>query len=98
MNPKTTQAIIKTRQSLNLDRDEWQNWTICLARLYLNAAPEEARLQFMGPSSDISPQAKELAEVFAMLFARAEDKAVVVGLPYSMVNLWLTAIQEARHG
>lgn len=81
------------REAHGLDRETWQRYAIFLARCYLDAAPEEARLQFMGPPSHISPQAKELAEVFAMLHTKAEDKAKAVSVQYSMVDLWSSALQ-----
>ena len=91
MSPQVRQAIIKTRESMHIDRDLWQNWAIWLARHYLDYAPEEARAQLMGPPSRTSPETRNLVETFAMLYMRAEDRAQAANVQYSLVDLWATA-------
>ena len=99
MTPKTTQAIIKMRQSLNLDREEWRNWAIFLARFHLDAAPDKVRGQFTGTPSKTSSEAVELAEIFALLYVKTEDTAQAVKLQYSLSTLWSAAlhVQGAIH-
>jgi hypothetical protein len=99
MTTQTQHAIILARQNLHLDRGQWQNWAVFLARLSLDAAPEEIRLQFMGLPSHTSPKARTLAEIFALLQAKAEDQAQATHTTYRTVDLWSGALklQEASH-
>jgi hypothetical protein len=99
MTPQVTQAIIKTRYMLHLDRDQWRNWALFLARFFLYAAPDSVRAQFTGRPSMTPPDALELAEVFATLYVRAEDEAKAAGLSYLPSDLWTQTLclEEAHH-
>lgn len=99
MTSNVTQAIVKTRQSLHLDREEWRNWAFFLARFFLYAAPDNIRTQFTGALSMTPPDAGELAETFALLYTKAEDRAKAANVRYSVVDLWTQTLrlQEARH-
>ena len=99
MTTQTQHAIILARQNLHLDREQWQNWAVFLARLYLDAAPAEIRLLFMGLPSHTSPEARNIAETFALLHAKAEDQAQATHTTYRIVDLWSSALrlQEAYH-
>jgi len=88
-----TAILRKFRESLNLDKNTWQNFSIFLARLHLEAAPDEIRAQFTGPLANTSPESKELAEVFAMLHTQAEDQARAAKVLYSLAQLWTEAIR-----
>jgi hypothetical protein len=99
MTRQIQHAIIQTRQGLHLDREQWQHWAIFLARFYLYAAPEKVRIQFIGIPSETPSEIKNLAEIFALLYAKAEDQAQVTRTKYRIVDLWSAALQlqEAHH-
>jgi hypothetical protein len=99
MTSNVTQAIVKMRQSLHIDREEWRNLALFLARFFLYAAPDNIRVQFTGRPSMTTPDALELSELFAILYVRAEDEAKAAGLNYSPSDLWAQALrlQEAPH-
>lgn len=92
-------AIIQTRQSLHLDPEQWQCWSIFLARFFLFAAPAYVRVRFAGIPSQTPAEARELAEIFALLYARAEDRAQATRTKYRIADLWSAALQlqEERH-
>lgn len=93
MNPRTTQAIVKARDSFHLDRDQWRDWSLFLARFFLYAAPDRVRARFVGKPSTIAPEVMELAETFALLYVKVEDRAQAAGLGYSVSDLWTQALR-----
>lgn len=98
LNNNLAAIIQKFRESRNLDRETWKNFSIFLARLHLEAAPGVVRAQFTGPLSDTPPESRELAEIFAMLQIHAEDRAGAANVLYSPAQLWAETLRlrEAR--
>jgi hypothetical protein len=96
MTTQTQHAIILARQNLHLDREQWQDWALFLARFFLYAAPDSVRAKFTGTSSMTPPDVMELAETFALLYVKVEDRAQAVGLGYSVSDLWMQTLRLNR--
>jgi len=87
--------IIRMRQRLNLEIEDWRRFAIFTARVFLDFAPPEIRARFMGPPSDTPRETIDLAETFLLLYAMAEDMAKAADAPYSLEELWQAAIKLA---
>jgi len=87
--------IIRMRQRLNLEIEDWRRFAIFTARVFLDYAPPEVRVKFTGAPDDTPREAADLAETFLLLYALAEDKAKAADAPYSLEELWQAAIKLA---
>ncbi|GAB6276036.1 MAG: hypothetical protein SAMD01599839_05760 [Rectinema sp.] len=96
MTSTTRYEIIRLRRTLHLDYETWRRWTLFSARLFLQFAPLEVRPLFLGAPSHVSPEAVEVAEAFALLRAKAEDKTEVTEVRYSLAELWKEAVELQR--
>jgi len=87
--------IIRMRQRLNLEIEDWRRFAIFTARVFLNFAPAEIRARFTGRPSETPREVVELCETFLLLYAIAEDKAKATDTKYSLIDIWQAAVQLA---
>jgi hypothetical protein len=87
--------IIRMRQRLNLEIEDWRRFAIFTARVFLDFAPAEIRARFTGRPSETPREAADLAETFLLLYTLAEDKAKAADAQYSLEELWQAAIKLA---
>jgi len=87
--------IIRMRQRLNLEIEDWRRFAIFIARLFLEYAPIEVRIKFTGAPSETPREAADLAETFLLLYALAEDKATATDTKYSLTEIWRAAVRLA---
>lgn len=100
MKTSIVNIIIRTRQQYAIDFSSWKEWSIFLARLHIKHAPMHVRILFIGQPSNTSEEACKLAEIFTVLFLKAEDAALATNTPYKMSDVWSNAVRlwEAYHG
>jgi hypothetical protein len=93
MTSKVKNEVIRARQGMHLDQETWRKWSVFLVRLYLDSAPNKIRAQFTGSPSSTPQEAAELAEVFAMLQAKVEDRSLAAHVQYLGADLWREAVR-----
>ncbi len=87
--------VIKLRQSWHLQIEDFDRFATFIARFFLDFAPPEIRVRFMGPPSETPREIIELSETFLLLYVLAEDKATATDIKYSLTALWQAAVQLA---
>lgn len=87
--------IVRLRQSWHLQISDFQRFAVFITRQFLEYAPPDVRVQFMGAPSKTPHKTVELAEIFLLLYSIAEDKATAVNSAYSLTDVWQAAIQLA---
>ncbi|HOR91515.1 MAG TPA: hypothetical protein PK940_04595 [Rectinema sp.] len=87
--------IVRLRQTWHLQISDFQCFATFIARLFLEYAPIEVRVQFLGAPSETPHKTVALAETFLLLYTLAEDKATSAGAKYSLAEIWQAAIQLA---
>jgi hypothetical protein len=96
MNSRVRAVINRFISTHNIDHNSWKNLAIFTARLHIDTAPLSIRVMFVGKPSKTPQKARELAEIFSLLFYRAEDRAACINAFFSPDEIWEQAIQLWR--
>ena len=88
-----TPILQKFRETKGLSREDWQNYSLYLARQHLKSAPPEIRERLLYGPFRTPPDVVELVETFAMLLLRAEDRAEASNTDFLVPFVWAEAIR-----
>lgn len=98
---RSTRAIIRCYISQHhLDRTNWKNFSLFLARANLESVPPQIRVLLVGRPSQVPANVCELAEIFTLLYFTTQDWAISSNTFFSVAEVWRHAIKlwEAHHG
>ncbi len=100
MTRKIHAVIVRFSNQHNIDRTNWKNLALFIARANLESAPPQIRVLLAGKPSQVSQHVCELTEIFALLYFNAQDRAMSSNTCFSVTEVWRHAIRlwEAHHG
>ena len=100
MTRKIHAVIVRFSNQHNIDRTNWKNLALFIARANLESAPPQIRVLLAGKPSQVPANVCELAEIFTLLYFTTQDRAISSNTFFSAAEVWEHAIRlwEAPRG